>query len=181
LNVNVEKQNSQIKVSISDNGIGIAADMIHHVFDKFGQVAAKNSGSTRSTGLGLTYCKMVIEAHGGEINVESETGKGSTFWFTLPGFVDDTDNKIEEPVIDKLHNSEPCQLSLANQQLILEYLLELQNTDIYKISELNEIIKGIDDSLNTEIKEWKKSLISSIDSGNEFLYTKLICTDSNTL
>jgi signal transduction histidine kinase/ligand-binding sensor domain-containing protein len=180
LETNIKIKNSYVKVSISDTGIGIASDKINSVFDKFGQVAAKDSGSVRSSGIGLTYCKMVVEAHGGQINVESEAEKGSRFWFTLPGYIDDINNKIDAPVLDEFDHFESCQLSLTNQQLILESLIKLQNTDIYKISELYEIINCMDDSLNIDIKEWKKALIRSIDSGNEFLYNKLICSDRST-
>ena len=71
-------------VSVSDTGQGIPADKLHLVFEKFGQVEAKKSGSVRSTGLGMTFCKMVVEAHGGAIWITSEVGKGTNFYFTLP-------------------------------------------------------------------------------------------------
>jgi len=54
------------------------------VFEKFGQVEAKKSGGVRSTGLGMTFCKMVIDSHDGYIGLSSEVGVGTTFWFTLP-------------------------------------------------------------------------------------------------
>jgi len=72
--------------SVKDNGNGLAPDYHKRVFDKFEQVELKESGVKAGTGgLGLTFCKMAIEAHGGEIWVESEgNGKGSTFSFILP-------------------------------------------------------------------------------------------------
>jgi signal transduction histidine kinase/ligand-binding sensor domain-containing protein len=162
-----------IKISITDNGLGIPADKIHLVFQKFGQVIAKKSGSVRSTGLGLTYCKMVVEAHGGEINVESEPDKGSTFWFTLPGMCND--QKIGQTAVpggtSGIHSIE---LSLETRQLIGQFLIELQQTEIYKISELTNILEKIDDSTNHEIRIWKQHLIRAIDSGNELLYKNLI-------
>ena len=68
------------RVSVKDNGQGIPSHYLGKVFDKFVQVESREF----STGLGLTFCKLAVEAHGGNIGVESVEGKGSTFWFTLP-------------------------------------------------------------------------------------------------
>ena len=80
----IQKDDAGIKVLIIDNGPGIPKEYHTKVFEKFGQVEARHLGKMYSTGLGLTFCKLAIEAHGGEIGVESEVDKGSTFWFTLP-------------------------------------------------------------------------------------------------
>jgi signal transduction histidine kinase len=66
---------------IQDRGRGIPAPFHHRIFEKFGQVHGQK---VRGTGLGLAFCKLVIEAHGGQIWVESEEGHGSVFIFTLP-------------------------------------------------------------------------------------------------
>lgn len=71
---------SQILVSVSDTGPGIQPEIREHLFQKF--VTGKQEG--RGSGLGLAFCKMVLEAHGQRIWVESEPGQGATFFFTLP-------------------------------------------------------------------------------------------------
>jgi two-component system sensor histidine kinase/response regulator len=73
---------NEIRIAITDVGPGIAPEHHQRIFEKFGQVEDRNS--RLGTGLGLTFCKLAIEAHGGRIGVESEVGKGSTFWLTLP-------------------------------------------------------------------------------------------------
>ena len=70
--------------SVTDTGEGIPANEFEHIFEKFGQVDLRKSGRKMSTGLGLTFCKLVIEAHDGQIAVESEPGQGSAFSFTIP-------------------------------------------------------------------------------------------------
>jgi signal transduction histidine kinase len=71
-----------VRVGVSDDGEGIAAEFHERIFEKFGQV---ETGQTRSgTGLGLTFCKLAVQIHGGRIGVESKVGRGSTFWFELP-------------------------------------------------------------------------------------------------
>ena len=70
--------------AVRDTGEGIPRDAFERIFQKFGQVETRKAGRKMSTGLGLTFCKMAVEAHGGRIWVESELGKGSTFSFTLP-------------------------------------------------------------------------------------------------
>lgn len=70
--------------SVQDTGEGIPKEAFGRIFEKFGQVESRKAGRKMSTGLGLTFCKMAVEAHGGRIWVESELGKGSQFNFTVP-------------------------------------------------------------------------------------------------
>ncbi|HEV8130590.1 MAG TPA: ATP-binding protein [Acidobacteriota bacterium] len=74
----------RVRLSVSDNGPGIPAQFHERIFEKFGQVSAGRTAPKYSTGLGLTFCKLAIEAHRGRIGLESQVGKGSTFWFELP-------------------------------------------------------------------------------------------------
>lgn len=76
-------ENKDIVVSVKDCGQGIPKDYQDKIFEKFAQVEERQIKGT-GKGLGLTFCKMAVEAHGGKIWVESEVGKGSTFYFTLP-------------------------------------------------------------------------------------------------
>lgn len=74
----------RVRVSVTDTGIGIAAENLNRVFDRFVQVDGSSSREFSGTGLGLALVKELVELHGGEIHVESELGKGSCFWFELP-------------------------------------------------------------------------------------------------
>lgn len=69
------------RISVVDNGPGIPPEYHQRIFEKFGQV---RTHQRMGTGLGLTFCRLAVEAHGGAIGVDSEVGKGSTFWFELP-------------------------------------------------------------------------------------------------
>ena len=71
-------------LSVRDNGLGIPVEDQTRIFEKFGQVESREAGRKMSTGLGLTFCKLAVEAHGGRIWVESVPGEGSTFLFTIP-------------------------------------------------------------------------------------------------
>ena len=72
-----------VRVSVSDTGTGIAKEQLPHIFDRFWQ-SSKSTIRARGAGLGLPIARGIVRAHGGKIGVASETGKGSTFWFTLP-------------------------------------------------------------------------------------------------
>ena len=69
---------------VRDTGEGIPADALGRIFEKFGQVENRQAGRKMSTGLGLTFCKLAVEAHGGRIWAESTPSVGSVFFFTLP-------------------------------------------------------------------------------------------------
>jgi len=69
---------------VTDTGPGILPKDRDRLFQDFGRLSSIPTGGEKSTGLGLAISKRVVEAHGGKIGVESEPGKGSLFWFTLP-------------------------------------------------------------------------------------------------
>ena len=80
----VENLNSNVKLSVKDNGIGIPIENQTHLFKKFYQVDTSLTREIGGSGLGLAICKGIVEEHGGKIMVESSPGKGSTFSFLLP-------------------------------------------------------------------------------------------------
>ena len=84
IRVAVEAHGDLVKVSVHDDGPGIPPEYHEKIFEKFGQVEMGDRKRKLTSGLGLTFCKLAVEAHGGAIGVTSEPGKGSAFWFTLP-------------------------------------------------------------------------------------------------
>jgi two-component system, sensor histidine kinase and response regulator len=84
IDIGISSIGTDVRVTVIDQGYGVPPDYHQRIFEKFGQVESRKEGKMYSTGLGLTFCKLAVEAHGGRIGLESEVGKGSTFWFTLP-------------------------------------------------------------------------------------------------
>lgn len=81
-----EKRNSEQIICIQDTGIGIAKKYHKSIFNALDRLHIKENIRTRGSGLGLSICKKIIELHGGRIWVESEEGKGSSFYFSIPVF-----------------------------------------------------------------------------------------------
>ncbi|QNK64193.1 PAS domain S-box protein [Pedobacter sp. PAMC26386] len=79
----IEKINDMAKVSVIDQGEGIHPDKLQNLFDRYYRIDSSGSQYT-GLGLGLYICAEIIKKHNGQIGVDSELGKGSTFWFTLP-------------------------------------------------------------------------------------------------
>ena len=79
-----EQRGDDLVYRVSDTGIGIPEDQLDNVFAEFRQVDATISREYGGTGLGLSITKKFVEMHGGRVWVESETGKGSTFFFAVP-------------------------------------------------------------------------------------------------
>lgn len=164
--------NEFIRVEVSDTGQGIPNDKKHLVFEKFKQVDAKKLGEIRSSGLGLSFCKLAIEAHGGTIGVESEMGEGATFWFTLKGSDSSKPEEIADQKTIKIKNNE---ISASTYLVLKPFITSLQKIKYYEITELRKVLAQIDDSmLNSEIVEWKEKLTNAISSGNKLLYEELI-------
>ena len=82
IEVKAEARGEEWVFSVRDNGVGIPGDEVREVFKMFHRV--QGTSNAPGTGIGLAICKKIVERHGGEIWVESEPGRGSNFYFTLP-------------------------------------------------------------------------------------------------
>ena len=79
-----ERIGSDCRITVRDTGIGISESDQPRIFERFYRADKSHSRSMGGTGLGLSIVKHLVQAHGGEVGVRSEPGKGSEFWFTLP-------------------------------------------------------------------------------------------------
>jgi signal transduction histidine kinase len=84
IRIDVSKQDSRVVVKIVDQGIGITPEALGRVFDRFWRTEEHEGHLFGGVGLGLAIAKQVVEQHAGEIQVESEPGRGSTFVIDLP-------------------------------------------------------------------------------------------------
>jgi len=79
-----QAQGSIVRIEVGDEGIGIPAEELPRIFERFYRVDKSRSRSHGGTGLGLTLVRELLQAHQSQIHVRSEVGKGSVFWFELP-------------------------------------------------------------------------------------------------
>jgi signal transduction histidine kinase len=84
IGVNLHQQNGTVFAEFADQGIGIAAEHLPHIFDRFYRAAPLQTTDTRSGGLGLAIARAIVAAHGGRIDVQTAPGHGSTFTVVLP-------------------------------------------------------------------------------------------------
>lgn len=91
--VRAKRVNGGWRVEVQDEGPGFSQEDRIRLFKEFSQLSAKPTGGERSTGLGLAITFRIVEAHGGEIGVDTKEGSGSTFWFALPDISGSTLNR----------------------------------------------------------------------------------------
>jgi two-component system, NtrC family, sensor histidine kinase KinB len=88
LGVGARAENGWVRIWVKDTGPGIPPEAQKMIFNKFSRIPADRTPGERlpkGLGLGLAFCKLAIQAHGGKIEVESDLGSGSCFYFTVPG------------------------------------------------------------------------------------------------
>lgn len=152
--VNVHENDGRIHLEISDTGKGISEELQDHIFDKFWQSDPKKYGMTTSNGLGLTFCKMAVMAHGGDISVTSQSGEGATFCFDLAlGEFDKVEELPEIVAIEK-----ETSLSVNERKLIERAVQQLRSIPIYKSSKIEEILKGLSQYDSPGLENWKRKL-----------------------
>ncbi|WP_109832709.1 sensor histidine kinase [Reichenbachiella versicolor] len=158
-----------VEVSFIDQGPGIPKRMLHRVFEKYTQISPKSSKGIKSTGLGLAFCKMAVEAHGGKVWAESEEGKGATFIVQLP-LVQSYEAK--EVKVAKV-SYEKKGFNVIDLQVIEPVINEIKNYQVFDYSEIMKAIERLNDD-NQEVKYWKSYVVNAVQNVNESEYERLI-------
>jgi PAS domain S-box-containing protein len=118
-----KNKKASLRVKVEDTGTGIQEDMLPFLFQKFSQLDSSPSRKFGGTGLGLAISKSLVELMGGKIGVQSEYGKGSIFWFTIPLQIDTSvpSEFAEVPELNGIHALVVDDVEL-NRNLLSEYL-----------------------------------------------------------
>jgi signal transduction histidine kinase len=178
ITISSEKDRGYMKITIQDNGTGIPPEYHEMIFSKYGQHITKNIGITPSTGLGLTFCKMAIEAQGGKIGIESEEAKGSKFWFTLP-LASVQENDIENKTQVFAVTKNEFTFTEKEKEILSPIVKTLDKIDLYELTLINNQLVKLKDYESASIKRWVNELLKSVYAGNEETYKELIRKATN--
>ena len=170
----VKEHKSLIEICIKDSGPGIPEDQRSLIFEKFGQFISRRSGKLGSSGLGLTFCKMAIEAHGGTINFISVLGKGTSFCVKLP--INSNSKIAVEMPKEKYHFKTVYDIDFSeDEKLILKSIIDqLARVEIYEISKIRKLLISIEDSESENISLWIKDLQNAIWASNKEKFLQLV-------
>lgn len=161
----------KIKISVADQGAGVPPELQEKVFGKFFSMEAKKNNLTlKSTGLGLTFCKLATEAQEGTIGVRNAPGGGAVFWFTLQ--LINTETRTETLIANVSANT--LVLSPDDKAYLQPYIAILAPTAIYEMSKIKSVIDSIAATQSTNIQQWKEYLEEATFSMNEIWYNELI-------
>ncbi|MCT4640096.1 MAG: tetratricopeptide repeat protein [Bacteroidales bacterium] len=158
-------------ISVSDNGEGVPEHMRLSVFNRFVQGANSIGRNRGSVGLGLAFCKMAVEAHKGEISVDSGEKGGARFIIKLLGVIKESID-YNSLVID----TDTYKLSSSDIEYLKPFCDKLKHYKIFQIWDINTIMKTIDCS-NDNLKTWRNKIDEAVYSGNTDMYNSLINLD----
>lgn len=159
---------NQLMLSVVDYGEGIPQEQQHLIFEPYGQLDPKMAGGIGSTGLGLSFCKLAIEAHGSALILKSETEKGSDFSFTMK--LIETDDQVNvEWAQEKF-----LTLTTGQQKRIAACLPELKKLNLYQISEIENELSTLKSQENQAIDQWVDAILDATYTGNKEKYNELL-------
>ena len=167
--VDVKGQDQQCHISVKDKGIGMKPEHLDKIFDKFYRVEqSAGSGTTPSSGLGLAFCRLAVQSHGGIITVVSEEKEGSEFTVKLPDFVSGPEGeKITKKKLEKIY------LSKLEKEQVRENCLRLSGIPIYKMGEIIPVLISMEKTQSKNIKNWVEAQTHAVYCGNQEHYTTL--------
>lgn len=166
VSITVKHEGDEITLAVADQGQGIPEDQLESIFGAYQQFDPRNSGLTGSTGLGLTFCKLALQAHGTDIEVKSEIGVGTTFSFVLNGEKDLAGLATEEA-------KQVLELSNHDKSVLIPLLPELRT---YKLHQAVKMAAFLDQLRNQSlaVENWVNAVLNAAHNGNTEHFNDLL-------
>ena len=167
ISITGELVDDRVKVHFQDQGRGIPKDNLSQIFDRFWK--GDHKSELGSTGLGLAFCKLAVQAHGGDISIKSEEGKGSVFSLDLPLAGDGIIDNDSETVV----NSTNLELSEQDQLVLRPVALKLTNIPFHRASDIYQELEALPTD-RPNISNWIVMLKDAIHNWNREQFHSLI-------
>lgn len=162
----------RVRFEIKNDGAPIHPDDINKVFDKFFSKEEITESSYKSKGLGLRFCKIVIDAHGGDIGLTTNYPKnGTTTWFTLPHL---SSMASELPVNGEIMDLTKVQLNEQEKALIKAHAARICQCEMYEIGSIMKILNSIAVPDSPNVEAWKDMLIDAAVDNNKVYFNELM-------
>jgi hypothetical protein len=169
---NVFEREKMMVFEVVNWGNNIPYDKQQYIFEPFTQ-AEPSKGEVRSTGLGLAFCKMVVQLHEGEIGVVSHPNEPTRFWFTLP--FEDSYQLLEGEGGRTFEFAQPVNLTDRIGQKLPPQLKVLLQYDVYEMSKVLQVLKDFQPMPNdTQALLWKSELEKAVYHCNNERYQELV-------
>lgn len=156
-------------ITVKDQGIGIKPEHFDKIFEKYFMVDAEGLRSGSSNGLGLTFCRLAVNAHKGSIEVKSDGSSGSEFIVKLPRFETNQfrDSELSVSVRQR-------KLSYEDIKRIGPLCEKIKDIPIFKISEIIPLIKPLENDGNSEVRLWAQQVSDAVYNGNTVHFEQLV-------
>ena len=172
IKITANNNGENLTISITDTGEGIPIKMQPYIFDRQKQIKAKELKRVKSTGLGLAFCKLIVELHGGSIQVKSNLGKETTFSFTLKENIV-TEEKIE--IKNPKSKNNFIKLTPEEKIKLNSYLEKILNIPFYKWSEIGIELNSLEfNPSNKNLNHFLNELKVAWKNFNEKDFSNLI-------
>lgn len=165
LKVISKNQGEFIRIEIQDNGVGMDKETLETILEY---------KEDRRKGLGMVLCKQFVAKIGGDIGIESTLGQGTMAWFTIPKA--ETPADYTQMASTKNHSNKSFDLTLdqKTKEALIPILTELKKLEVFQLSEIYQLLDGIDTSNNSNLEKWSTALRQSATNVDEAAYQKIL-------
>lgn len=168
------KADESVTFEIKDNGTGIPKNNVENLFNMYSQGEKAKSLYNSSTGIGLAYCKLAVEALAGEIGIITEPGEGTTVWFTIRKGMSNDGVTIEDQSSNITLSLKDYSLTEDEITVLKPVLTDLKLLSICEITKILELTSKVDSEYNEHLASWKEMVEETVFSANEVRFRELI-------